>query len=66
MASRPCSAGFISPDRVMGVFDYGRAAYRCWANIILGHSQRVEASPKTTNYFLAMNISSLKSTDAIP
>ena len=34
MASRPCSAGFISPDRVMGVFDHGRATYRRWFILI--------------------------------
>jgi len=50
----------------MGVFDYGRAAYRRWAIIILGHSQGAEASQQTKTYFLAMNISSLISPDPIP
>ena len=66
MASRPCSAGFISPDRAVGIFDHGWAAYRRWANIILLYSQGMEASQQTTRYFLAMNISSLKSPDAMP
>jgi len=34
MASRPCSAGFISPDRFMGVFDHGWATYRRWFILI--------------------------------
>ena len=36
----------------MGVFDHGRATYRCWANIILGHGRVPEASKQTSNYFL--------------
>jgi hypothetical protein len=50
----------------MGVFDYGRAAYRRRVNIILLHGQVMEASQQTTRYFLAMNILSLKSLDTIP
>jgi hypothetical protein len=37
MASRPCSARFISLDRIMGVFDYGRAAYRRWVVLAQFH-----------------------------
>ena len=66
MASGSREPGIISPNRVMGIFDYGRKTHCLRATIILLHRKGLEAGQQTTNYFLVINNPSLESLDAIP